>query len=98
MLLSLGLALLAIGITVREEGPPQGIVDFNVAGLVLMAIGMVVFVLAIVRAQRRERAAADARRREYEELGVADGHCPAEETVPLRPSFGRWRIFGSPRR
>jgi hypothetical protein len=97
MLLALGLILMAIGVTMREAGSLWGPVDLRVVGSILMAVGGIVFALAIVHANRVSREEAESRYRECEELGVAEGHCPPQETVPLSPSFGRWRIFGSPR-
>jgi len=97
VLLALGLILMAAGVTMREAGPPWGPVDLKVTGSILMGVGGIVFALAVARANKAAREEAEARHRECEELGVADGHCPEQETTPLSPSFGRWRIFGSPR-
>jgi len=95
MILLLGLALTAVGVTLRDTWPASA--GLTVAGTVLIMLGVLVFAAAIARANEREREHAEARRREYAKLGVAEGHIPPEVTVPLRPGFGRWRIFGSPR-
>jgi hypothetical protein len=95
MILLLGLALTAAGVTLRDMWPTS--VGLTVTGTVFILLGVLVFTVAVARASQSDRAHVEARRREYEKLGVAEGHIPSEVTVPLRPSFGRWRIFGSPR-